>query len=132
MNHCLLKLLLLIHLRHGIIATGCNSNSFLIACVKLLILHLLGLSIIRPCVLRILSGLMDLPLYFHLFLFRHALFGCEMLKIVVIFSGSSLRRPLADILLLLLLLWEILDWLDNWSVLDVNSIGSTNGGHHAT
>jgi hypothetical protein len=99
-NHCLLKLLLLIHLRHGIIASGCDSDSFLIACVKLLILHLLGLCIIIACILRMLSGLMDLPLHFHLFLFRHALFGCEVLKLVVIVSGSSLRRPLTDILLL--------------------------------
>lgn len=73
-----------------------------------------------------LSGLMDLPLYFHLFLFCHALFGCEMLKLVLIISGSSLRRALTGILLL----WEILDWLHNWSVLDVNSIWPTNG--HAT
>ena len=49
-----------------------------------------------------------------------------MLKVVLIISGSSLRRPLTCILLLR----EILDWLHNWSVLDVNSIWPTNG--HAT
>lgn len=53
-----------------------------------------------------------------------------MLKLVLIISGSSLRGPLTDILLLLLLLREILDWLDNWCVLDVNSIWPTDG--HAT
>ena len=73
-----------------------------------------------------LSGFMDLPLYFYLFLFCHALFGCEMLKLVIIISGSSLRRPLTGILLLLQL-GEILDWLDNWSVFDVNSIWPTDG-----
>ena len=73
-----------------------------------------------------LSGLMDLPLYFHLFLFSHALFGCEMLKLVLIISGSSLRGPLTCILLLR----EILDWLEYRSVLDVNSIWPTNS--HAT
>ena len=72
------------------------------------------------------SGLINLPLNFHLFFFRHALFGCEMLKVVLIISGSSLRRPLTCILLLR----EILDWLHNWSILDVNSIWPTNG--HAT
>ena len=123
MNNCLVKLLLLlINLRHGIIAPGCDSDSFLIASVKLLILHLLGLSIVWAGLLGMLSCLMDLPLNFHLFLFRHALFGCEMLELIIIISGSSLRWPLTDILLLL----ELLDWLHNWSVLDINSIWSPN------
>jgi hypothetical protein len=38
-----------------------------------------------------LSGLLDLPLYLHLLLLRHALFGREMLELVLIISGASLR-----------------------------------------
>ena len=93
MNHCLLKLLLLllIHLRYGIVAPGSESYCLLIASVQLLILHLMGLGIVRAGFLGMLSGLMDLPLHLHLFLLRHALFGREVLELVLIISGASLR-----------------------------------------
>ena len=92
-NHCLLKLLLLllIHLRHGIVAPGSDSDSLLIASVKLLILHLMSFGIVRAGFLRMLGGLLDLPLHLHLLLLGHALFGCEMLELVLIISGASLR-----------------------------------------
>jgi hypothetical protein len=92
-NHCLLKLLLLllIHLRHGIVAPGSDSYCLLIASIQLLILHLMSLGIVRAGLLRMLSGLLDLPLYLHLLLLRHALFGREMLELVLIISGASLR-----------------------------------------
>lgn len=93
MNHCLLKLLLLllIHLRHGIIAAGSDSDSLLIASVQLLILHLMSFGIVRAGFLRMLSGLLDLPLHLHLLLLRHTLLGREMLELVLVISGASLR-----------------------------------------
>jgi hypothetical protein len=51
----------------------------------------MSFGIVRAGFLRMLGGLLDLPLHLHLLLLGHALFGCEMLELVLIISGASLR-----------------------------------------
>jgi hypothetical protein len=88
-----------------------------VACIELLILHLLSLGIVLTGLFRMLSSLLYFPLSFDLLLLSHSLLRCKMLEFIFQFT-SSWSKTLRDRLLR--------GGLKDRSVLYVDAFGSSD------
>ena len=96
-----------------------HSDSFLVTCIKLLILHFLSFRIILAGIFGVLSCLLNFSLHFHLLLLCHSFFGRKMLEFIVVFRRTGLMRKAC---FTLMIITDFLCRLNNWSIFYVNSV----------